>query len=182
MAEAAKRQGRKALGEIAQIVQPETLLARHRRLIAKKFDGSRNRPAGKDSSTSEEIEEWVLQLARENRSWGYRRMAGAMSNLGHQASHETVANIFKRHGIEPTLGRAKRMSWQEFIRPHLEVLAAVDFFTAEVWTAAGLTTYDVLTCMRVASRQVCVAGITTSPDQHWMEQMACNLSMAEVGS
>jgi hypothetical protein len=63
----------------------------------------------------------------------------------------------------------------------LEVLAAVDFFTAEVWTAAGLTTYYVLTCMRVASRQVWIAGITTSPDQHWMEQMARNLSMAEVG-
>jgi len=57
----------------------------------------------------------------------------------------------------------------------------VDFFTAEVWTAAGLTTYYVLSCMRVASRRVCIAGMTTSPDQHWMEQMARNLSLAEEG-
>ena len=181
LAEAAKRLGRKALGEIAQIVQPETILAWHRRLIAKKFDGSKNRPAGKDRSTRDEIEELVLQLARENRSWGYRRIAGALSNLGHQVSHQTVANILKRHGIEPAPERGKCMSWRDFIRSHLEVLAAVDFFTAEVWTAAGLTTYYILTCMRVASRQVCIAGITTSPDQHWMEQMARNLSMAEVG-
>jgi transposase len=181
LAEAAKRLGRKALGEIAQLVQPETILAWHRRLIAKKFDGSKHRPSGKDSSTSEEIEALVLQLARENLSWGYRRIAGALSNLGHQVSHQTVANILKRHGIEPAPERGKCMSWRDFIRSHLEVLAAVDFFTAEVWTAAGLTTYYVLTCMRVASRQVCIAGITTSPDQHWMEQMARNLSMAEVG-
>ena len=152
LAEAAKRLGRKALGEIAQIVQPETILSWHRRLIAKKFDGSKHRPAGKDNSTSDEIGEFVLQLARENRSWGYRRIAGALSNLGQQVSHQTVANILKRHGIEPAPERGKCMSWRDFIRSHLEVLAAVDFFTAEVWTAAGLTTYYVLTCMRVASR------------------------------
>lgn len=122
-----------------------------------------------------------MQLARENGCWGYRRIAGALSNLGHPVSHQTVANILKGHSIAPAPERGKSMSWREFIRSHLEVLAAVDFFTAEVWTSAGLTTYYVLTCMRVASRQVCVAGITTSPDHRWMEQMARNLSLAEMG-
>lgn len=60
------------------------------------------------------------------------------------------------------------MSWPEFIRSHLEVLAAVDFFTAEVWTTAGLTTYYALTFMRLASRQVCIGGITISPNRHWI--------------
>ena len=73
------------------------------------------------------------------------------------------------------------MSWSEFIRSHMEVLAAVDFFTAEVWTAGGLMTYHVLTFMRVASREVCIAGITTSPDRRWMEQMARNISFVDVG-
>jgi transposase InsO family protein len=73
------------------------------------------------------------------------------------------------------------MSWREFIGSHREVLAAADFFTAEVWTSGGLMTYYVLTFMRVASRQVCIAGITTSPDQRWMEQMARNVSLAEMG-
>ena len=67
------------------------------------------------------------------------------------------------------------MSWREFIRSHMEVLAAVDFFTTEVWTAGGLMTYYVLMCMRVATRSVCIAGITPSPDKRWMDVMGGNL-------
>ena len=99
LAEVATRLRRKALAEIAQIVRPETILGWHRRLIAKKFDGSKKQPPGKDRSTSHEIEELVLRLARENRSWGYRRIAGALSNLGYEESHQTLASILKRHGI-----------------------------------------------------------------------------------
>ena len=179
LASAAKRLGRKALAEVAQIVRPETILAWHRRFIAKKFDGSKNRSPGKGGSTSDKIEELVLQLARENRSWGYRRIAGALSNLGREVSHQTVANVWKRHDIAPAPERT--MSWREFIRSHTEVLAAADFFTTEVWTAGGLTTYYVLTFMRVARRRVCIAGMTTAPDRRWMEQMARNMSLAEVG-
>jgi transposase InsO family protein len=112
---------------------------------------------------------------------GYRRIAGAPSNLGHEVSHQTVANVLKRYDIAPAPERGRTMSWREFIRSHVEVLAAVDFFTAEVWTAGGLMTFYVLSCMRVASRQVCIAGITTSPDQRWMEQMARNISLADTG-
>lgn len=70
LAEIAKRLGRKALGEVAQIVRPETILGWPRRLIAKKFDGSKNRAPVKLTSTTEEIEQLVLRLARDNRSWG----------------------------------------------------------------------------------------------------------------
>jgi putative transposase len=181
LAKIGQQLGRKVLSEVAQIVRPETILAWHRRLVAKKFDGSRQRGAAKLAPEAAVIEQLVLKLAGENRSWGYRRLAGALRNLGHPVSHQCVANILRRHGIAPAPDRAKGVSWSQFIRSHLEVLAAVDFFTAEVWTAAGLSTYYVLSCMRVASRQVCIAGITTSPDQHWMEQMARNLSLAEVG-
>jgi len=181
LASAAKKLGRKALDEVAQIVRPETILAWHRRLIAKKFDGSKNRSPGKGSSAGDPIEELVLQFARENRTWGYRRIMGALRNLGHEVSHQTVANLLKRHGIAPAPERGRTMSWRDFIRSHSEVLAAVDFFTAEVWTAGGLTTYYVLTCMRLATRNVCIVGITISPDQRWMAQMARNISLAEVG-
>ena len=136
---------------------------------------------GHTGSRSDPIEELILRLARENRSWGYRRIVGALSNLGHEVSHQTVANILKRHDIAPAPERRRTMSWREFIRSHMEVLAAVDFFTVEVWTARGLITYYVLTLMRVASREVCIAGITTSPDQRWMEQIARNLSFADLG-
>lgn len=97
LAEAAKRLGRKALAEVAQIVRPETILAWHRRLIAQKFDGSKNRAAARGGSTNHEIEDLILRLARENRSWGYRRIAGALSNLGHKVCHQTVANVLKRN-------------------------------------------------------------------------------------
>jgi len=181
LASAAKRLSRKALEEVAQIVRPETILGWHRRLIAKKFDGAANRAPKNTGSTSDEIEKLILQLARENRSWGYRRIAGALGNLGHEVSHQTVANVLKRHDIAPAPERGRSMSWREFIRSHVEVLAAVDFFTVEVWTASGLMTFYVLSCMRVASRQICIAGITTSPDRGWMEQMARNISCADTG-
>ena len=73
------------------------------------------------------------------------------------------------------------MAWRDFIRSHTEVLAAVDFFTAEVWTAGGLMTYYALVFMRVASRKVWIAGMTTSPDSRWMEQMARNATFADLG-
>ena len=131
-AAAAKRLGRKALEEVAQIVRPETILGWHRRLIAKKFDGSKNRSPGKGGSTSNQIEELVLQLAREHRTWGYRRIAGALSKLGHEVSHQTVVNVLERYDIGPAPERGRTMSWREFIRSRMEVLAEVDFFTAEV--------------------------------------------------
>jgi hypothetical protein len=73
------------------------------------------------------------------------------------------------------------MLWKDFIQSHLAVLAAVDFFTAEVWTAAGLMTFYVLVCMRVGSRQIRLAGCTLAPDSEWMCQMARNLTMAGEG-
>ena len=83
--------------------------------------------------------------------------------------------------MAPAPERSKRMEWRDFIRSHTEVLAAVDFFTVEVWTLGGLVTYYVLAFMRVASRKVWIAGITTSPDSAWMQQMARNVTLAGIG-
>ena len=94
LAEIGKRLGRLALAEVAQIVRPETILGWHRKLIAKKFDGSKQRTSIGRPATGQTIEELVLQLARENRSWGYHRIAGALSNLGH-----TVSEITKVEGM-----------------------------------------------------------------------------------
>ena len=181
LAEIGKRLGRKALEAVAQIVRPETILGWHRRLIARKFDGSKNRSSVSPGTTGRTIEDLVLQFAKENRSWGYRRMVGALSNLGHAISHQTVANILRRHGLSPAPEREKQTACRDFIRAHTEVLAAVDFFTAEVWTVGGLVTYYVLAFMRIASREVFIAGITTSPDSVWMEQMARNVTQADTG-
>ncbi len=144
LAEIGQRLGRKALEEVAQIVRPETILGWHRRLVAKKFDGSKNRsPAGRPN-TDNSIEKLILKMARENRSWGYRRIVGALSNLGYEVSHQTVGNVLERHGLLRAPDRERKTSWREFIRSHTEVLAALDFFSAEVWKSVGLITYHVL--------------------------------------
>ena len=127
LAEIGKRLGRRALEEVAQIVRPETILGWHRKLIARKFDGSKQRtPVGRPA-TGQTIEELVLQFAQENRSWGYRRIVSVLSNLGHEISHQTVANVLKRHGLVPAPERGKKTLWKDFIRSHLETLAGSRF-------------------------------------------------------
>ena len=181
LAEMAKRLGRKALEEIATVVTPETLLAWHRKLLARKFDGSKHRRSPGRPRTSKEVEELVLRFARENRSWGQDRIAGTLANIGVNLSDRTVGAILKRHGLEPAPTRKKGTTWKEFIRSHIDVLAATDFFTAEVWTPKGLVTYYVLFFLKLATREVHVAGITPYPDETWMKQMARNLTMAGCG-
>jgi hypothetical protein len=95
-----------------------------------------------------------------------------LKHLGYTMSDQTMSNILKRHGILPAPERKKTTTWQEFIRTHMEVLVATVFFTAEVWTTAGLATYYVLFFIHLASRKVHVAGMTPHPDERWMVQIA----------
>src|SRR5262249_22745638 len=92
LAARAKKLGRKVLGQVASIVTPETLLAWHRNLIAKKYDGSAFRTPGRPR-TPTEISNLVVRMAEENRSWGYRRLQGALANLGHCVARTTIAKI-----------------------------------------------------------------------------------------
>src|SRR5438876_8427066 len=82
----AKRLGRKALQEIACIAQPDTILAWYRKLVAQKFDGSKKRGLAGRPRVDVAIEELVVKLARENSSWGYDRIVGALANLGQEIS------------------------------------------------------------------------------------------------
>ena len=110
LADIGRRLDRKALAEVAQMVRPETILGWRRKLIARKFDSSKQRSTANHGSPGKTIEDLVLQFARENRTWGYRRIVGALSNLGHEVSHRTVANVLKRHGLSPAPEREKKMS------------------------------------------------------------------------
>jgi putative transposase len=181
LAEIGKKLGTQALEEIATIVKPDTILAWHRKLIAQKFDGSQQRNAPGRPPIDAELEALVVRLAQENRSRGYDRIAGALQHLGYTISDQTVGNILKRHGIPPAPERKKTTTWKEFIRTHMEVLVAMDFFTTEVWTWGGLVTYYVLFFLRLRTREVHVAGLTPHPDQRWMAQIARNITMAEWG-
>ena len=84
LAEIAYRLGRKTLREVAMVAQPETILAWYRRLIANKFDGSKSRRCPGAPRVGADIESLVVCMAKENPSWGYDRIVGALANLGHQ--------------------------------------------------------------------------------------------------
>jgi putative transposase len=149
--------------------------------VAQKFDSSKPRKALGRPSIAQELEDLVVRMAQENRSWGYDRIVGALKHVGYTISDQTVGNILKRHGIPPAPKRTKTTTWQEFIRTHLDVLVATDFFTTKVWTWCGLVTYYILFFIRIGIREVHVAGLTPHPDQRWMTQIARNVTMADWG-
>ena len=179
LAKIGKKLGKQALAEVASIVTPDTILAWHRKVVAQKFEGSQQRKALGRPTINAELEALVVRMARENRSWGYDRIVGALANLGYTLSDQTAGNILKRHGLLPAPERKKTTTWKEFIRTHMEVLVATDFFTAEVWTTAGLMTYYVLFFIHLSSRKAHVAGVTPHPNQAWMIQIARNVTMEE---
>ena len=115
-------------------MKPETILAWLRKLVARKFDSSGSPRKPGRPRTPAEIEALIVKMAEENPSWGYTRIVGALSNLGIKRCEETVAEVLRRHGIPPAPHRQPSMTWSEFIRSHQDVLAAADFFTAEVMT------------------------------------------------
>ncbi len=181
LAELGKRLGKQALAEVVSVVKPETLLAWHRKLIARKFDGSTHRHYPGRPRIDPAIKQLILQFAKENRTWGYDRIVGALKNVGYTVSDQTVGNILQRHGLPPAPERKKTTTWREFIHSHWDVLVATDFFTTEVWTKYGLVTYYVLFFIQVGSRKVNIAGLTPNPNGPWMTQMARNSTMAEWG-
>ena len=175
-----KALGRKVLGQVCTLVTPETILLWYRTLIARKYYGSAKRGPGRPP-VQESIQELVVRLAKQNVSWGYGRIQGALQNLGRTVSRSTIARTLKAHGIEPAPQRHKGMSWATFLKSHWEVLAATDFFTVEVMTLRGLVRYHVLFVIEQCTRCVEIAGIVPEPDGRWMAQVARNLTDAVDG-
>ncbi len=169
--------GCKRLKHLATLATPDTLMRWYKRLIADKFDGSKTRKELGRPRVCEEIEQLVIRMAEENPTWGYRRIQGALANLGHHIDKITVRNILRRHHIDPAPKRREGgMSWTQFIKMHWEVLAATDFFSVEVATWHGLVTYYVLVVMELNTRRVEIAGITPHPGAAFMQQCARQLT------
>jgi transposase len=169
--------GRKMLFNVATVVTPDTILKWHRQLVAAKWDYSQRRKESGRARITEEVVKLVLKFAKENPTWGYDRIQGALANIGHTISDTSVGSILKSHGIEPAPDRMRKTSWKTFLKAHWDVVAAIDFTTVEVWTKSGLVTYYLLFVMEIKSRRVHFAGCTTSPNEAWMKQIARNLSI-----
>src|SRR3954452_2473659 len=115
LAEIGRRLGRKGLEKVALVAKPETILNWFRRLVAQKFDGSKYRTYPGRPRIASEISNLVIKMTNENPGWGYDRIVGALSNLGHKLSDQTVGNILRRHGIPPAPKRSQTTTWRDFI-------------------------------------------------------------------
>jgi putative transposase len=130
--------GRGRLQEVGTLFTPDTILRWHRTLVAKKWDYSQRRKLPGRPRTKQEIVDLILRFTHENPSWGYDRIQGALANLRHTISDQTVGNILKEHGICPAPDRERQTTWATFLKAHWDVLASIDFTTIEVWTKGGL--------------------------------------------
>src|SRR5207249_8349240 len=115
----------------------------------------------------------VVRLARENPSWGYRRIQGELVGLGIKLAASTVWTILKEAGIEPAPKRLEQ-KWSEFLRAQAASILECDFLTVDT---LFLRRFYVLFFIELASRRVHLAGITTNPDGRWVTQQARNLLM-----
>jgi hypothetical protein len=131
LAVSGKSLGRRQLGKIATIAQADTILRWHRELID--LDSSTSSCHQGRPPTDQEVVDLVLRMARENVSWGYKRIEGALHHLGYSICSSTVANILRQHGIAPAPTRKQGLSWSTFLKSHLDVFDGIDLEAISLW-------------------------------------------------
>jgi putative transposase len=152
------------------LVQPATLLRWHRDLARRRwsYPHRRGRPA-----VTAELRQLVLRLARENSTWGYRRIHGELCRLGYRIGASTVWSILQRGGVDPAPKRSA-VSWRQFLQVQAKGVLAVDFFTVDTVLLQRLY---VLFVIEIATRRVHLLGVTPRPAGAWVTQQARNLLM-----
>lgn len=180
LAKKGKKLGWKQLQAYATLVTPATIMAWHRKLVALKYTAKRKINT-KGQERMAVIRELCVKFAEENVDWGYERIQGALANLGYGVCRTTVGNILRQKGIYPAPERGKQSNWKPFVRSHLSIMAAADFFTTEVWTWRGLVRYYTFFVIKLETREVRIAHIGCQVNGEVMEQVARNLTDAFDG-
>ena len=159
----------------ARIVTPETLLRWHRQLIARHWTyPAKTKPADGRPRTSAVIGDLVIRLARENPTWGHRRIHGELVGLGFRVAPSTVWNILHRAGLDPA-PRRTGPSWREFCQAQARTMLACDFFTVDTVLLNRIYVFFVL---EVGTRRVHILGVTRHPSGEWVTQQSRNLMLA----
>jgi len=152
-------------------VQPETLLRWHRDLVRRKWthphrSGRPSIPAGTVSI--------ILRMARENPTWGYRRIQGELATMGVVLAPSSVWSVLRRYGVDPSPMRSGP-TWAEFLSSQASSMLACDFFSVDT---ALLKRLYVLFFIELDTRRVYMTGVTAHPTGSWVVQQARNLTMA----
>jgi putative transposase len=153
-------------------VTPATVLAWHRRLVARKWDYTSRRGPGRPS-TATAIRKLVIRIAAENLAWGHRRVQGELVRLSHPIAASTVWQILHDAGIDPA-PRRTGPTWKQFLTAQARGILAVDFVHVDTVLLRRLYALIVI---EHDTRRVHLAGITTNPDGAWTTQAARNLLM-----
>ena len=180
LAELGAKLGKQALEAIATVARPDTILAWNRTFADQQVDTSEPHQSVGRPRVDKEIEDLVVCMARENRTWGYDRIQGALTHLGYMISDQAVGHILKRHGISPGPERHRTVTWQEFVRSHLDMWLATDFFTSESWRGVGLLISSLLCFIHVARHQSHTVGTTLH--QHVQQMRSLVLRSLEVSA
>jgi transposase len=164
---AARRQGLRLL------VAPDTVLRWHRDIVRRRWAARSARGRIGRPATRRNIKALVLRLARENPSWGYRRIHGELAGLGVKVAASTVWEILRTSGLQPDR-RLNGPTWSQFLRSQADTILACDFFTADLLD--GTQAY-VLAAIEHATRRIRILGVTLHPTGEWTTQQARNLIM-----
>ena len=164
---------RDVLGRVRLLVRPDTVLRWHRDLLARHHAAiSRPKRPGRPR-TVRSIRALVLRLARENPTWGYRRLHGELLVLGVKVAASTVWEVLKEAGIDPAPERAGG-TWANFLRSQADALLACDFLATVTLTGTRIFVFAVI---EHGSRRIRVLGATPHPTTAWVVQAAKNLVM-----
>ncbi|MGW2426852.1 integrase core domain-containing protein, partial [Streptomyces sp. NPDC001709] len=164
---------REVLRRMRLLVRPDTVLRWHRNLITRRHAAQFRPKHGGRPRTVRSIRVLVLRLARENSTWGYRRIRGELLVLGIEVAASTVWEILKEAGIDPAPERSAT-TWAHFLRSQAEALLACDFFETVMLSGARMYVFAVI---GHATRRIRILGATAHPTASWVTQAAKNLLM-----
>jgi len=163
--------GKQRLSGSVLMFKPATLMKWHRELVRRKWTYRQDQNQVGRPKIDAEIEQLILDLAKENPRWGRGKIHGELLKLGFDVSEETVRNVLARHGVPPAPERGVS-TWGTFLNHYKDQMLACDFFTVET---IRLQTLFVLFFIELGTRQVRIAGCTAHPDGKWVAQQARNL-------